>query len=573
MTPNRAARTVVLAVLLAVPSAVLARPPATGIQSTTASDDAEAARLRLATVNGEAITLAGLREAFAARHSGHGTLLAGREILERVLEKAIEERLLIQEGRRIGLQEEPAFREAVRAHRDLLRLEVLEERFIRAPSEPPPADIREVYVLLPRQMRLAILETGDRPAAEAALAAIRKGEPFEDVARGVSTHGSRTRGGDLGWITWGQMDPETEAMAFRTETGAVAGPFAAGSGVRLLKVVEVRQGTPPSLENIEPRIRAILRERRQQVLRAELLAAIRRAHPAVEDKSALTRLLYGPRQAQNPPDPPDDAVLMKTATGLTLTAGRVRERALRPNLPPAEAWRVAAEDTLLIDEARRRIRPDAAIERRVRRFVDARVRDELESTVILKNLRIDDAEVRDYYDQNRAVFGSQASYHLRHIVLPTLEAAEETRRAILKGTDLAVLAKQKSVDAASAARGGDLGWVEAPAEGSRSQVSQAVFELKAGETSPVLQMDHGFAVVQVLAVRPGIVPPYEKARHQAAQRLMIIKQQALRDVFVAKLREQGALRTFPAALERAVALQEKAAGRRLGVTAPDKAAG
>ena len=63
----------------------------------------EAARLRLAVVDGEVITLADLRASFATRHSGHGGLLVGAEVLRAVVDKAIAERLLIQEGNRMGI--------------------------------------------------------------------------------------------------------------------------------------------------------------------------------------------------------------------------------------------------------------------------------------------------------------------------------------------------------------------------------------------------------------------------------------------------------------------------------------
>jgi parvulin-like peptidyl-prolyl isomerase len=580
MKPDRAVHAAILSALLAAPAAVVARPPggapggapapaAVPPAAAPAQDAAAAARLRLALVNGEAITLADLRDAFAARHFGHGTLLAGREVLETVLNKAIDERLLVQEGRRMGLHETPAFQEAVQAYRDLQRLEVLEERSVRVASEPSAEDVRRAYALLPRRMRLALIETADRAAADSALAALGTGETFDAVARRLSTHPSRTRGGELGWLSWGQLDPVTESVALRTAVGALGGPFAVDGRFRVLRVLEEQRGTPPPLEAVEPRLRAILRERRQPVARAELLAAIRRAHPPAEDTGALTRLLYGTRHAQGTPDPPDDAVLLRTATGLTLTAGRVRERTRRAGLSFGEAWRAAVDDALLIDEARRRIQPDAALRRRVRRFADARVRDELESTVILSDLTLDDAETRAYYDGNTALFTGRPSYHLRHLVLPTRDAAEEARRAVLKGSDFGTLAKRRSIDAATAPKGGDLGWVEVPEDGARGQPAQAVFDLRAGETSPVLETDLGFAVVQVLAVRPGTAPPYETIRHDVARRLMVVKQQARRDAFVGKLRGHAAIKTFPAALDRAVAMQEEAARRRLAAAGPE----
>jgi parvulin-like peptidyl-prolyl isomerase len=524
-------------------------------------------------VNGEAITLADLRESFATRHVGHGGLLVGKEILRAVLDRTIAERLLIQEGRRMGIPDEPGFKEAVEVYRDLLRLEALEERFIRAPADPSAEEASKAYDLLPRQLHLAILETRDRSEAEEALGRLRGGEDFDAVARRASVHPSRTRGGDLGWITWGILDPETEEVALRTAPGLIAGPFPAGGGFRVLKVIEEQRGDPPPFDGVADNIRAILRARRQERLRAALLSSIRKSHPPAEDAAALARLFFSRRNPQAAPDPPDGAVLMRTATDLTLTAARVRARAKERGLALDEAWRAAAEDALLIDEARRRIASDASIERRLRLFADARVRDELERTVVLRTLSLDEGEVRAFYEKDPDAFGSRASYHLRHIVLHTRADAEEARRALASGADFSALARERSLDAATASAGGDLGWLEAPLGTTDGKSADGIFALGAGETSEVIATPKGFSVVQVLGIRPGETPPFGKVRHEVAERLLVSRQRALRDAFVARLRERGAVRIFEEAVTRAVRLQDDSARGRLGhVPSPAPAA-
>jgi parvulin-like peptidyl-prolyl isomerase len=567
--PGRPAAAAALCALVSLAAASgRASPPA----ARPAADSAgEAARLRLATVNGEAITLADIRESFATRHSGHGGLLAGEEIVRSVIEKAIAERLLVQEGHRMGIADEPDVRQAVSVYRDLRLLERLEERFIEAPAEPPEAEVREAFALLPRRLRVAVIEARDRETAEAALGRLTGGEPFDAVARALSTHGSRTRGGDLGFVTWGVLDPPTEEAALGTSPGAITGPFASGGGFRIVKVIEERTGEPPALDEVSPRIRAILRARRREALRAGLLAGIRRAHPPAEDAAASARLLRPPRDAHGAPDPPDAAVLLRTATGLEVTAGRVRERARKARLSLLEAWRAAADDALLIDEARRRITPDAAIERRVRRFRDERVREEVERTVVLRGLTLTDAEVKAFYDGDPGRFAGPPSYHLRHIVVATRAEAEEVRRALAAGADFAALASRRSIDAASAARGGDLGWTEASRAAAGGAPEEGIAALAAGGISGIIESARGYSLVQVLETRPGAILPFEAARHDAARRLMIRKQQALRDAYVHRLRERSAVRIFEAAVRRAVSLQDEAGGRRPGA-APDPAA-
>jgi len=519
------------------------------------------ARIRLATVNGETISLADLKQSFESRHMGHGSLLIGEDILRAVLDQAIAETLTVQEGRRMGIGEEAGFRQAFEMHRDILRLEELENRFIRKPAEPTATQIKQAYELLPKQVRTSLIETRDRKGADDALKRVRGGEAFEAVARAVSTHASRTRGGDLGWVTWGVLDPVTEAVILKTPAGQIAGPFEAEGVWRFVQVNEINNGEPPPLAKVEEKIGAILRIRRQAALRRDLIASVRKNHPPKEESLLVAKLVYAPRNPSDKPDPPDEAVLLRTATGLELSAGRVRSRARGHGGRIPETWEAAVADTLLIDEARRRIAMTPDLERQAKAWADARIRGEVEATVILKGVAVSDAEVRAAFDRNPAAFAAPSKHHLRQIVVATADEAEAVRRDLAAGKDFAELAKERSIDTASAGKGGDLGWLDGPR--GPAGPADGVFLLKKGEISEVLQGPRGFAIVQAIEITPGVVPSFEQVRDQVAERLMIQKQRERRDLFVARLKEHAKIQVDEAAFRRAVSLQDAETDKRL----------
>lgn len=526
-----------------------------------ASDGAsEAQKLRLAVVEGEEITLADLQDSFGSRHFGHGGLLVGEEIIRTVLEKAIAERLLIHEGYRMGIPEEPWFQEAVAAKQDLLRLEALEKRFIEEAAEPAKEEVKRAYDTLPRQLRVSLIETRTKSKAQEALDRIRLGEAFEVVARQLSVHASRTQGGDLGWVTWGILDPETEEVAFSAKPGDLAGPFTAPGNSRILKVVEEKEADPPAFAAVEERIRAILKARRRTGNRRDLLASIRGSHPPEVDEAAVEKLLEGlPPAGDGQSDPPDETVLMKTATGLELTAGRVRGRARTKRASLPAAWQAASDDALMIDEARRRIPIDERIERQVEMYAEALIRDGVERDGVLRNLSLDDEEVKAYYDQNKSEFATPSSYHLRHILLATKPEAEGVKKALQEGADFAALARERSIDGASAPSGGDLGWSEAPQGGA----PEAIRDLTSGEFSRVIETARGFAVVQLLEIKKGEAHSFEEVRHAAAERLMIRKQKELRDAFVGRLEQRASTKLYEKAIARAIEIQDEVAAARL----------
>jgi parvulin-like peptidyl-prolyl isomerase len=546
------------ALLPAVASAALAA----AALAAPAGDEAEARRLLLARVNGEEVTLDDLREAFRDRHGGHGSLLAGRDILRSFLDSVIEERLLAQEAFRMGLDQEPELRRAVEAQRDLLLLEVLEDRWIRRPAEPADEEIRGAHARLGRQVHVAVIEVGDAAAAKEALARLQAGEEFDAVARALSIHRSRARGGDLGWIGWGTLDAATEKVALETPPGQVSPAFAAGAGHRILRIFDERAVEAPPFERAAPHIRAILRARREREIRAGLLEEIRRRRPPREDAAALSAFLERDAGA-------DDAVLLRTAGGLEVKAGQVRRRAAASSLSREEAWRAAADDALLIDEARRRLKLDPERRRRLERAAGRLVLAAFENEVLRRELKLDEAEVRALYDRDPQAFAPPPSYHLRHILLASEEEAREVRRELEAGADFAELARRRSLDRATAEAGGDLGWVEAPARRSDSPVAA----LPEGGLSEPLEAPGGYAIVQVVAVRHSEPPLFEQARDRAAARLAAERVQARREEYLVRLREVAAVEVFERRLEEAARLQEAANRRKLGAAALDGAGG
>lgn len=522
-----------------------------------ASDEADT--LVLARVNGETITLADLRTSFGARHAGHGDLLAGDAVIREVVARTVDDRLMIQEGRRRGLDADPEIRKATAGHKDALLLAALQRRHLGDVPAPTTAEVQAVYDLLPRQLHLALIETADRAKIDQARLRLSAGESFEAVARTLSTHPSRTRGGDLGWVTWGLLDEATESVAMKSAAGRVSEPFVVPGGYRLLKVIEEKNGDPPPLAEVSRRIAAILSARRREKQRESLIASIARTSPAVENRDAIARLLAEAPEStgDTKPEPPDEAILMTTRTGLTVTAGQVRSRANTSSLTRPAAWKAATEEALLTDEARRRIKPDAAMSRAIRAHADSAIRDRLEREVVFKDLAVTDEEVRDLFDKEAAAFSPPAIYHMRHIVRATREQAQETARLVKGGASFAQLARDTSIDAQTAGQGGDLGWLEAAPGGA---APSGVFALAAGEISGVVESGSGYAIVQMLEIRRPPAPSFEKVRHEAARRLMARKQQDLREAFVVRLRNAARITVSQQGVERAIRLQDDFVG-------------
>jgi peptidyl-prolyl cis-trans isomerase SurA len=101
------------------------------------------------------------------------------------------------------------------------------------------------------------LEAAQKKADEA-LAAIKKGEKFEDVAKKYSDGPSAQQGGDLGEFKRGTMAKELEVRTFAMKPGEVTDVIRTKQGFVILNVTEHTPAGVPPLKAIEPNIQEVL---------------------------------------------------------------------------------------------------------------------------------------------------------------------------------------------------------------------------------------------------------------------------------------------------------------------------
>ena len=99
-----------------------------------------------------------------------------------------------------------------------------------------------------RRARHILINVGDDPetaraAAEGAAERIRNGEDFAAVATELSDDaGTKTQGGDLGWIGRGMLAGPFEDALFEMQIGDVRGPVQTTFGFHVIRLDEVRAG-------------------------------------------------------------------------------------------------------------------------------------------------------------------------------------------------------------------------------------------------------------------------------------------------------------------------------------------
>lgn len=131
----------------------------------------------------------------------------------------------------------------------------LRERFDREKERyrlPERAHLREIVLLRPENP--AQVEAA-REHAAAVAAQARTTTDFASLAATTSESGTRSKGGDLGEVTRGELLPDLDKAVFNSSSGAVIGPIESKSGWHILKVEQRLPSEVPAFESIKDKLR------------------------------------------------------------------------------------------------------------------------------------------------------------------------------------------------------------------------------------------------------------------------------------------------------------------------------
>ncbi len=194
------------------------------------------------------------------------------ELRQVVVQKFIEVLLLSQRAEKDGL----ANSEKANSQLMLIRqnyLADLELSTFMAQNPISDADVqaeynKQVASLGPQGMineyKVSDIAVASEADAQAALNRIKKGEPFDKVAKSVSLGPNKAQGGAVGWIQPGQVSPQLAAVLANLSKGQVSpAPIQVQQGWYLVKLEDVRSSKPPTFEQAKPAIRAGLTQKKQ----------------------------------------------------------------------------------------------------------------------------------------------------------------------------------------------------------------------------------------------------------------------------------------------------------------------
>lgn len=141
---------------------------------------------------------------------------------------------------------------------------------------------------------------------------------------------------------------------------------------------------------------------------------------------------------------------------------------------------------------------------------------ELDAVNIQASQHVSDDEVKAYYEANKNQFLQSARYNFSVIQVKTRQEADALTEQLKNGGDFASLAKEKSADTISAAKGGELGWFDLS---NMSNEMIAAKLQKEGEISAPIEMDSTYLIFKLNQVEPSKLKTLDQVAKNIKQQL------------------------------------------------------
>lgn len=228
----------------------------------------EAERKIVAEVNGEPIYLEDLERIWNSLPEAYRTQFPGG--IRDLLEQFIRQVLLLQEARKMGLDSDPeVIRQIEEMKKQILIREIIKREIIDK-VQVSEEEIQKEYnanptqYTEPEQVKARHIMVSSREKAEAILAELQTGRPFEEVAREKSESPDALGGGSMGYIKRGDLDPEIEKVLFELAPGNYSDIIEINGGFHIFLVEEHMKPRLKELSEVREEIIARLTPQKQQ---------------------------------------------------------------------------------------------------------------------------------------------------------------------------------------------------------------------------------------------------------------------------------------------------------------------
>lgn len=143
-------------------------------------------------------------------------------------------------------------------------------------------------------------------------------------------------------------------------------------------------------------------------------------------------------------------------------------------------------------------------------------------TKMLNDVKVDEDDLKEYYEAHKDRLVATYQFDADHILVDSLEKADEAKEKLSQGEDFADLAKEIS-SCPSKERGGNLGKFQSGQ--MVPEFENALIEMEVGQISEPVKSQFGYHVIRLNEKNKIQDTDFESVKQQLGQQFLMLKQQ------------------------------------------------
>ena len=242
----------------------------------------------VATVEGNVITLNDVHARIKTFPPQYAEAFQNKENRIKVLDQLIDEKVLLLSAKKAGIQNTAEFKNQLATFQEQLLFNMLLANTVEKKIAVSDAEVQAFYTQNPQRFQAVeerkvrhILVKTDAEAKDVLLK-IKAGGDFATLAKQSSQDSTAANGGDLGWVSKGQMVPEFEQAAFALNKDGLSDVVKTQFGFHLIKADDIRNRPELTFDQVKAQIKEALLAEKKRVALADYLASLKKTYKIKE---------------------------------------------------------------------------------------------------------------------------------------------------------------------------------------------------------------------------------------------------------------------------------------------------
>ena len=510
----------------------------------------------VATVNDEPITLEEFDQELASLHAG---IVEEKKVSKKkeseLLRRLINMHLILQEARRIGLDELPEVKNMVDVYSRVTLRELLIERHLKD-VRPDEKDVERLYKELTKEWKIKSVTFEKEDAAKKMGEEIKAGGDFDAVAKRVLADGTAKGGKEGKYLKGKDLLPQIAQTVSNMEVGSISPIIQVGTGFVILRVEGIRFPENPEAKKLA--IRQALYLKKEKLFKKYNDTLIKKY--AKVHRETLGGLDYESKEPGFQKLLEDQRVVAEIKGEKPITVGELTED-LRQQFfhgieRAIESKRLNERKLPVLEEIlyKRILRKEAlrlgidkteVYKNKVKEYENSVIFGAFVQKAIVPDVKVTEEEIRAYYSKHIEKYTFPEMMKIRSLAFAKRNDAEGAVEKLHNGTELQWLMENaegqvdKNAPDLLTFEGKSLTTRDLP-EGVRKVISGA----KPGDFRLYASPEGYFYVLSIEDVVPARPQPFEEAKETVANKIFSEKLNKAAEDWADKLRAASDVKVY-----------------------------